>query len=333
MLILDNVTRRFRAPGADVTALRDVSLEVPSGGVWAVVGPNGAGKTTLFGLALGFLRPSAGRISLGGEDPRRYVRRNGAAYLPERFSLPVGWPVRAALRAFARLDGRDRLAARSRADTMIERLGLQPQAERPVGTLSRGLLQRMGLAQALLTERPMVVLDEPTEGLDPLWRIRLRDLVAELRSPERLVLIASHALAEVERVADHVVLLEAGRVKDVLDVRGPTGGPTRYRIRLARPSSAMAEVFPDATPLDGDTDYVVVVVDAAELSQRLAALLARDATLVEATPAVEPLEDRVRRALNDGSENDAGSAGNDARRSDPVHDETPEGPLPEGDGA
>ncbi|MEJ2678268.1 MAG: ABC transporter ATP-binding protein [Gemmatimonadota bacterium] len=331
MLAFRNVTRRFRSPGGDVTAVHDVSLEGPSGGVWAVVGPNGAGKTTLFGLTLGFLHPTAGRITLEGDDPRRFVKRHGAAYLPERFTLPEGWRVRSALRALARLDGRDPATARREADTALERLGLEPHAGRPVGTLSRGLLQRLGLAQATLSDRPIVVLDEPMAGLDPVWRIRLRDLINELRSPERLVLIASHALAEVERVADHVVLLEDGQVRDVLVVRGPTAGPVRYRIRLAKPSPVMAEVFPDVAPLEGGTEYVVVVADTAELSQRLAALLARDVTLAEATPVVEPLEERVRRALDrSGDRNDANDvrpAGHDARRGNPADDRARGGNL------
>ncbi len=307
MLILDNVTRRFRAPGVDVTALRDVSLEVPAGGVWAVVGPNGAGKTTLFGLALGFLRATAGRVTLGGEAPRRFVGRHGAAYLPERFTLPTGWRVRAVLEAFARLDGCRAATARARADQAMERLGLDAYAGRPVGALSHGLLQRVGLAQALLTSRPVVVLDEPTEGLDPLWRIRLRDLVAELRNPDRLVLIASHALAEVERVADHVVLLEDGRLKQIMDV-AESARPVRYRVRLARPSPIVAQVFPDAALLEAPAEYVVVVADAVELSERLAALLRRDVTLEEVTPLVEPLEQRVRQAL-DGRASDEPTAG------------------------
>jgi ABC-2 type transport system ATP-binding protein len=328
MLAFRNVTRRFRSPGGDVIAARDISLDIPPGGVWAVVGPNGAGKTTLFGLALGFLRPTEGRVTLDGDEPRRFVRRRGAAYLPERFSLPGGWRVRAALHAFARLDGMGAAVARARADTVLERLGLERHAERPVGALSRGLLQRVGLAQALLADRPVVVLDEPTEGLDPLWRIRLRDLVTELRNPDRLVLVASHALAEVERVADRVVLLEDGRIMDILDAAGPGDGPLRYRIRLARPSPAVADVFPDATMVrrspDSTTAYIVAVADAPELSQRLAALLDHGVTLVEATPVVEPLEERVRRALD---RPDAAAADRDARdpasttRDDPSGDD------------
>ncbi|MEJ2215367.1 MAG: ATP-binding cassette domain-containing protein [Gemmatimonadota bacterium] len=214
--------------------------------------------------------------------------------------------VRAALHALARLDGLDARRARARTDAVLEQLGLDAYAERPVGALSRGLLQRVGLAQALLADRPIVVLDEPTEGLDPLWRIRLRELIAGLRQRDRLVLVASHALAEVERVADRVVLLEEGRVRDILDVATPSG-PTRYRIRLAHPSTAVADVFPDSKRTTA-AEYVVVVSDPAELSQRLAALLVRDVTLVEATPLVEPLEDRVRRALEGGRDDD-GTAG------------------------
>jgi len=298
MIELRELTRRFAARGRTVEAVSGISLEIPAGGVWAVVGPNGAGKTTLFALVLGFLRPTAGSVRVRGLEPRRYARRHGVAYLPERFRLPAEWPVRHALRALARLEGLGRAAATRRADELLERFGLAEHAEKEAGQLSRGLLQRLGLAQALLAERELVVLDEPTEGLDPLWRVRFRALVEGLRAEGRTVLLASHDLAEVERLADRVVLLDAGRVRAVLDARPAPGPRARYRIELAEPVPALAEIFPDAAPVEGAAAaYLVDVADARELSARLAALLDAGAVLVSAAPAAEPLEARVQRAL------------------------------------
>src|SRR5690606_11890781 len=184
--------------------LDDVTLSVPPGGVGGIVGPNGAGKTTLFGLILGFIHPTKGRVRVDRLEPRRYLRRHGAAYLPERFRLPPEWTVGDALLALAGLEGLKGASAKERVAAAMERFGLEPHAKKPVGALSRGLNQRLGLAQALLADRRLVVLDEPTEGLDPLWRIRFRDAVAELRGAERTILVASHDLAEVERIADKV---------------------------------------------------------------------------------------------------------------------------------
>ncbi|HEX6939837.1 MAG TPA: ABC transporter ATP-binding protein [Longimicrobiales bacterium] len=335
MIELDDVTRIYpAAPGrgrTDTTALSHVTLSIPEGGVWGVVGPNGAGKTTLFGLILGFLYPTEGTVRIGGLEPRRYLRRHGAAYLPERFRLPPEWTLGAALRALAGLEGVKGPAARERVAALLERFDLAPHAAKPIGALSRGLHQRLGLAQALLADRPLVVLDEPTEGLDPLWRIRFRDLIAELRDAGRTILIASHDLAEVERLADRVVLLEAGRVREVFDVARAAGGPLAYRLTLAAPSPAVAETFPGAVeapagdggraiPAGGDpatarppaagagpapaavpagaTSYLIEVSDATELSARLAALLDIGAVIAAVTPAAERLEERVRRALD-----------------------------------
>src|SRR5690606_28906544 len=179
--------RPWRGP-VTIDALKDVTLSIPEGGAWGVVGPNGAGKSTLFALLLGFLQPTSGAVRIRGLAPRRYVRRHGAAYLPERFRVPGEWRGRPALVALARLEGlRPDVAAR-RADEALQRLGLEPFADREVRTLSRGVLQRLGLAQALLGERELLVLDEPTEGLDPLWRIKLRAILEEQRAAGRTIL-------------------------------------------------------------------------------------------------------------------------------------------------
>lgn len=287
-----------------VTALSGVSLTIPRGATWAVVGPNGAGKTTLFGLLLGFLHPTEGRVRIAGLEPRTYLRRHGAAFLPERLRLPSEWTVSATLRSLAELEGLSAREARARADAAMERLGLGPHAAKRLGVLSRGLLQRVGLAQALLADRELVVLDEPTEGLDPLWRIRFRALADELRSEGRTVLIASHDLAEVERIAERAVLLESGKVREILEIGGPTGPGQRYRLELASPSEILHEVFPGATAeADGEsTAYVITVADAGELSARLAVLLDAGAVLASVAPVIEPLEERVQRVLSGGAQ-------------------------------
>lgn len=285
--------------GRTAVALETTSLRIPPGTVRAVVGPNGAGKTTLFGLTLGFLHPSSGQIRIDGLAPRAYIRRHGAAFLPERFQLPGEWSISAALHALARLERHRGPAASARAGEAIERFGLAPHADKPLATLSRGLLQRVGLAQTLLSESRLVVLDEPTEGLDPLWRVQLRDLIAELHRDGRTILIASHDLAEVERVAEEAIILEAGRVREVIRINRPEEGPRRYRIELARPAPALLELFPNAVVEQGTTSasYLVEVADHDELSARLAALLATGAALVATGPVTEPLEQRVRQAL------------------------------------
>jgi ABC-2 type transport system ATP-binding protein len=325
MIVIDSVTKRFaRARRAPRPALDAVSLEFDRGMVHAVVGPNGAGKSTLFGLVLGFIHPSSGDLTIDGDDPRDYVRRNGAGYLPERFTLPAGWRVGEALRGLA---SREQLgaAAGPACRAALERFGLASHEAARAGSLSRGLLQRVGLAQALLAPRALVVLDEPTEGLDPEWRLRFRNEIDRLRADGRTVLLASHDLAEVERLADRVVVLEAGRVRESFAVHAPPSA-LKYDIEIDSDTPDLAALFPgaartqDAAHVEeaarknvaaaesaaargGGTGavYRVSVADVAELNARLAALLATGARVRALRPAAEPLEARVRRALGGGS--------------------------------
>jgi ABC-2 type transport system ATP-binding protein len=290
MIELDGVTKRYGRKGVQPDALHDVTARIPAGEVWAVVGPNGAGKSTLLALVLGFVRVTSGKIRIGGEAPRDFVRDRGAGYLPERFTVPRPWTVHATLRLFARLDGTG-----ARLDSAVERLGLGPLLARRTGELSRGMLQRVGLAQALLAPRPLIVLDEPTEGLDPIWRIRLRDLLREVRDAGSTIILASHDLGEVERVADRAIVLERGAVRSVLDTR-VAGDGASYRIGLQQPVPDVAAAFPSAAATDG-TSFTVVVSGSEELSERLGALIALGGIITAVEPLRQPLEDRVRDTL------------------------------------
>ena len=301
MIRLEKAGRTFRLRGAPpVEALRDVSLETVPGSVTAVVGPNGAGKTTLFALVLGFLRPTSGRVLVGGTDPRRAARSHGAAWLPERFALPAGWRVAETLRAFARLEGLDPAAAARATDDLLARFNLGPHASKPAEALSRGTLQRVGLAQALLARRELVVLDEPTQGLDPLWRVRLREVIAELREDGRTILLASHELDEVERLADRAVVLRGGTIEDVVELRGAsaTDATATYLVELERDVAvATSAAFPDAERAPGSGERVVLrvrVSDTADLSVRLGVLIDAGARIVSVRPADAGLEQRVR---------------------------------------
>jgi ABC-2 type transport system ATP-binding protein len=297
MVELEKVSKGYGRRGAGARALHHVTVHVPPGSIWAVVGPNGAGKSTLLSLILGFIRPTSGTITVQGMPPREFLRHEGASYLPERFTIPGEWKVGSALRMFARLERADDAAAARAA----ARLGLEPHLHKRARELSRGLLQRVGIAQALLAPRSLVVLDEPTEGLDPIWRVRLRDLVAELRDEGRTVIIASHDLSEVERTADQALLLEQGSVRGLLETRPAAGASASYRVRLHRSFDRLGDVFPDAVPGDSGLSFVVHVAGPVELSERLGAMLGMGAVVAAVEPVREPLEDRVRAALQEKS--------------------------------
>ncbi|MGQ0561306.1 MAG: ATP-binding cassette domain-containing protein [Gemmatimonadota bacterium] len=292
MIILEHVGKTFRVapvPGRKarvVEAVRDLSVSIEAGLVLGVVGPNGAGKTTLFGLLLGFLEASSGAIAIHGLDPRAYVRRHGASYLPERFTLPRDWTVRAALAALLQLDR----AARA-VDDVLSEYDLHAFASAPAHTLSRGTMQRAGIAQALAAPRDLVVLDEPTEGLDPIWRLRLRDAIHGLRADTRCVLIASHNLDEIERLADRVLILDSGRISESVELRGRPAHALDYTLVITASHPEIERLFPGCRAVAPGT-YIVTAADAADLNARIAALIAAGASIVSLTPA-PGLEQRV----------------------------------------
>jgi len=302
MIETRGLTKRFGPPGrrsaAERLALRDVDLRMPAGACWAVVGPNGAGKSTLLGILLGFLRPTRGEATVDGLPPAEYARLRGAAVLPERVALPDGWTPVATLRATAALDG----ASAEAPHEALAAWGLAAEAHTPWRALSTGTRQRLLLAQALLPARDLVVLDEPTAGLDPTWRLRLRERLLELRAAGRTVLLASHDLGEVERVADQVLVLEGGRVREVLPAREADAGVWLLRL-AAEPGSEgldarVRAAFPGAEVVS-ELHYRVSASGPADLSARLAALLAAGAVVGAVQPAEGRLEERVRRALEE----------------------------------
>lgn len=236
MIDLTDVEKEYRPAaglvrGRGVLALAGISLVARRGEALGVIGLNGAGKSTLLRLLLGYVRPTAGEARVGGLPPRAYVERHGIAYLPEHVRIPGRWTVRGALTAYAMLSdlGDD---APERVQRALERLGLAAMADRKVGHLSKGNVQRLGIAQTLLADRELMVLDEPTDGLDPVWTAELRSIVREWRAadPGRILVIASHNLGEVERIADRVLVLHAGTVKD--DFVLQSGGEVRLEDRF-----------------------------------------------------------------------------------------------------
>jgi Cu-processing system ATP-binding protein len=225
-----------------VTAVDDLSFAVEDGETFALVGPNGAGKTTALRLLLGLSRPDSGRIAIGeaGLAPHDPEARRRLGYVPQRVEFPPGRSVAEVLGFFAEL----RDLPRTAVGRALERVGLEPLAERRASELSGGYTQRLSLAQALLGEPDVLVLDEPTASLDPQATWEFRTLVQQLRREGRTVLLCSHLLAEVERVADRVLILVEGRraALEPLDaLRARQAAATRLAVELrGDPERALA---------------------------------------------------------------------------------------------
>jgi ABC-2 type transport system ATP-binding protein len=187
-------------------ALDDLSLEVPAGSVFGLLGPNGAGKTTFLRLAMGFVFPDAGGIDRKGLLPA------SIGYLPERAFYPPRFTIGHYLNTLGRLAGLDGRRLSQGVDHLLQQLGLHDIAGKRLGTCSRGMLQRVGLAQALLGDPPLLLLDEPAQGLDPAGQKFMRDQILALYTAGKTVLLASHHLDQVARVCTHVGVLYQGRL-------------------------------------------------------------------------------------------------------------------------
>ncbi len=230
MLRVHELTHRYGA----TLALDHVSFSVAAGEIVGVLGPNGAGKTTLFKLLSTYLEPDSGNVELDGFDARRAPLevRSRLGYLPEHNPLFDGMRVDRFLDFTARAHGLEGAELDERARWVIDRCELASVLEKPIRACSKGFRQRIGLAAALIHDPPLLVLDEPTHGLDPLQVAAFRGFLHELR-PGRAILFSSHILAEVAAISDRVLLLSEGRLilAQSLDglrgakssVRGPAG--------------------------------------------------------------------------------------------------------------
>ena len=207
-LQIDHVSKHFR----DRKAVNDISLTLTPG-VWGLLGANGAGKTTLMRVIAGIMRPSAGRVLYRGAPIQtlgeRY--RNVFGYLPQEFGFCSGFTVREYLNYIAALKGLPEMRGRQRAGELLERVSLSDVSDKKIARLSGGMKRRVGIAQAMLNDPEILILDEPTGGLDPGERVRFRNLLSEF-AHDRIVLISTHIVPDVEYIAACHAIMKDGKI-------------------------------------------------------------------------------------------------------------------------
>ena len=231
---IQRVSKRF----GRIQALNDVSFEVPSRSIFGLLGPNGAGKTTLFSVVANFLKADAGTTEVLGIDTRYISRLRGRlSILPQDAQFQRNVPILDQLVFFRLLAGRTKQQAQAEVLQSLDMVGLQAVAKRRVGSLSHGMVKRLGVAQAFLGQPEVILLDEPTAGLDPANARQVRDLIKQLRR-NATIMVSSHNLAEIQELCDHVAILDRGRLVLAGSVDEITRSRRECHLGLSRPLQA-----------------------------------------------------------------------------------------------
>ncbi|MES2178951.1 MAG: ABC transporter ATP-binding protein [Gemmatimonadota bacterium] len=301
MISFAQVSKHYRSwNGKEVRALTNFTIDLRAGEVFGLAGPNGAGKSTLISLLLGYLAPTSGMLTIDGLEPRRFIEANGIGYLSELVNIPPAWRVEAALERYALLAGVPEESVAQRIADVIDRLGLDEHRGKRVRQLSKGNLQRLGLAQSMLCEERVIVLDEPTHGLDPVWTQRFRDIVDAMRRPDRTILIASHNLDELARVADRVGIIDRGELQRVVDVRASERNVTEgapYRLMVASGREHVLAQFTSAKDV-GNGEFELSGLSLYDINAGVASLIGRGVLINALYPVHSALEQQFREAVS-----------------------------------
>ena len=246
-----------------VEAVKDTTFSVKNGEIFGLLGPNGAGKTTTIKAILRLIFPTEGEIRLFGRSADDHEAAKRVGYMPEnpyvyQYLKPLEF-----LDLCGRLVGMPKADRRVRSEAMIDKVGLRHAIDRPIGKFSKGMMQRIGLAQALLHDPELLILDEPMSGLDPIGRKEVRDLLVELRERGKTLLFTSHILSDVELLCDRIVIMQQGeitsegQVHDLLETAG-----RRVEIRLSGASQALKDALGSrGTILDDGGGHVTLQVE------------------------------------------------------------------------
>jgi ABC-2 type transport system ATP-binding protein len=205
--------RSTEVGSATKVAVKDLTLAVHAGEVFGFLGPNGAGKTSTMNVLLGFVPPTSGTANIFGVNVQQTIARQRLGYLPELTYYYKYLTAEELLRFYARIFGIAKAERERRIDAVLKLVELEHARKRPIKTYSKGMQQRVGLAQALINNPDLLILDEPTSGLDPLGRMKVRDIIKRLKNEGKTVFFSSHELGEVETVCDRVAIMHQGELR------------------------------------------------------------------------------------------------------------------------
>ena len=291
--------------GGNTHALREVSLHVGAGEIFGLLGPNGAGKSTLVKVLLTVVKPSVARGEMLGQPigDKKTLARVG--YLPEQHRLAPYLTARQAVEFVAALSGVDRATRKKRAAELLDRVGLSKWMDRRVNVFSKGMRQRAGLAAALVNDPQIIFLDEPTDGVDPVGRVEIRDLLIQMRREGRTVFLNSHLLGEAEQVCDRVAILVQGRVvkqgsmADLQKEGSRQELTVRWGAASARPLPFRGMNIAPTVNADGSHQYVFSDLETAAAQPALDAARAVGGEIISLIPMRQGLEELFMKVVVD----------------------------------
>jgi ABC-2 type transport system ATP-binding protein len=254
-----------------VEALSSLNLTIPAGSIFGFLGPNGAGKTTLVKLLLGIIFPTSGSAKILGGEINDYRVKSKIGYLPENHKYPAYLTGGEVLQFFGKLSGLGGLELEKKIDEMLELVQMTKWKKSKLKTYSKGMMQRLGLAQAMLNDPELIYLDEPTDGVDPIGRKEIRDILIELKNKHKTIFLNSHLLSEVEMITDRVGILNKGKLLREGTVKELTEKKEEYKISVEGSIESLpAEVQQDANFTNtGGGYYSFKVADIQDLNRIL----------------------------------------------------------------
>ena len=293
---ISNISKTYESTfrKTKVDALIDLSLSVPSGSIFGLLGPNGAGKTTLIKILLSICFPTSGSAKVLNEEISNYNLKYRIGYLPENHKFPSYLSGGDCLRYFGKLSGMEGLNLEKKIDDLLELVKMTQWKKIKIKSYSKGMMQRLGIAQALLNDPELILLDEPTDGVDPIGRKEIRDILSDLKLKGKTVFLNSHLLSEVEMVSDRVAILNKGKLIREGTVRELTEKRHEYSFEFE--SRIDDEVYFNLAAQFNivhikDSTYTVLVSDIIELNKLIDALRAKSISIKEIIQKKSSLEE------------------------------------------
>ncbi len=302
MLTVETFELTKHYSGGKVKALSNCSIRVEEGRIFGLLGPNGAGKTTLVKALLGIIHPTSGSAKILGQSIENYRVHKKIGYLAENHRFPEFLNARQILFYYGRMSGLSKATLNRKIPELLERVNLSDWAEAKIHKYSKGMAQRLGLAHALLNDPDLIFLDEPTDGIDPVGRKEIRDLLLSLRAQGKTIFLNSHQLSEVERISDEIAILkngkvlQTGRVEDFISVK------SQYQVQIQNGTLSFSDLCAGLhIPVQkAENHYTVTVEDDQHLNRLIDTLRAKEVLIKSIIPRKITLEDYFIDVIEEG---------------------------------